>query len=424
MSAAADLLAALVRAGAEGRAAVDARIAAAMAEAGATVETIPYVPADVPLVGEFAAASVAAAGEERLVVGRVAGAGGGRSLLLFAHPDTEPPEAARGWSRDPFAPAVDGGRMTGWGVADDHAGVVMMIAAVAALRASGREPAGDVTLVSAPSKRHRRGIAAALAGGLAADAAIYCHPAESGRGLDEIKAFAPGELQLRITVRGRLPDTAEPAHTAFAHVAVNPLDAALPVIAALRALDRRRGETVRHPRLEAAIGRSANLMISGVSLGDPAVPSRLGEVLTLTGAMTLVPGEDLAAAMAEVEAAVAAAADADPWLAAHPPVVEWLAGVSGAETADDHPLYRTVAAALAAAGATPKVNPLHTSSDIRNPIVQRAIPTVGFGPLAGGLAMAGGRDEWVDLADLDRAIDATAAIVAEWCGCVATGRGG
>lgn len=408
------LLADLVAAAGEGPAAVEARVATAMAAAGCTVDAFAYAPGAVPLVEEFASEGVGAGGTERCLVGRRPGAGG-PSLLLFAHPDVEPFRPEPAWSTDPFRATERDGRLVGWGVADDLAGLAMMTEGLAVLAEAGLSPAGDVTLVSAPSKAHRRGIAAALHRGLAADAAVYCHPAESGRGLDEIKAFAPGELQFTVTVEGRAPDTTEPAHTAFAHTAVNPLDKALAVAGALKALDAARGARVRHPRLEAAIGRSANLMISHAACGDGNL-SRIAPSATLGCAMTLVPGERLDAAMAEVEEAVAEAARADPWLARHPPRIAWLAGVSAAETGEDERLWRVASAALSRLGARPAVNPLHTSSDIRNPIVQKGIPTVGFGPLCGGLTMSGLSDEWVDLADTRRAVAAVAAVVADWCG--------
>ena len=90
--------------------------------------------------------------------------------------------------------------------------------------------------------------------------------------------------------------------------------------------------------------------------------------------------------------------------------------MSAAETERNGDLYRLVESTLSEAGARPAVNPLHTSSDIRNPVVQRNIPTVGYGPLCGGLTMAGGHDEWVDVADFHRTIAVTARIIAEWCG--------
>lgn len=409
------LLKALVAAAPEGRAAVDKLIAEAMRAAGATVELLDYEPAAVPLVEEFASVNAAAGGREQCVIGRMAGRPG-RSVLLFAHPDVEPHGPDQRWQTDPFALSVDPrGRAAGWGVADDFAGIVAMVRSAALVRAAGYAT-GDIVLVSAPSKRHRRGIAAVLAAGITADGAIYCHPAESGRGLDDIKAFAPGQLEFTIRLGGRLPDTCEPAHTAFAHTAINPMQFVPLILDALSTLDAARGEQIRHPRLQDAIGRSTNLMVSRCSFGESEPLSRLAPELTLGCAMTLVPGEELRPRMDEIEAAVAAAARLDPtdWLSAHPPIVEWFAGVSAAETAADHPLYTLTAEILSAAGATPRVNPLHTSSDIRNPIVQQGIPTVGFGPLCGNLTMSGLANEWVDLADLSRTIAATATIAARW----------
>ena len=85
----------------------------------------------------------------------------------------------------------------------------------------------------------------------------------------------------------------------------------------------------------------------------------------------------------------------------------------------DNPLYRLVADAIVAVtGQLPHVNPLHTASDIRNPIVQAGIPTVGLGPLGGNLTQNGLTDEWVDLEDYRRAVEVAAAIIDGWCGTV------
>ena len=66
--------------------------------------------------------------------------------------------------------------------------------------------------------------------------------------------------------------------------------------------------------------------------------------------------------------------------------------------------------------ATPRVNPRPKSSVIQNPVVQKGMPTVDFGPLCGGLIMAGKADEWVDVADHHRAVRATGLLIADWCG--------
>jgi acetylornithine deacetylase len=159
-----------------------------------------------------------------------------------------------------------------------------------------------------------------------------------------------------------------------------------------------------HPLLD----RAANLLVSHVDVGRAGVHSRVPDQGVLEGALTLLPGEDLALVQREVEAAVGTQARLD-----------WISGVSGAEVPLDGPLYRLVAQSIVeVTGQPPQVNPLHTASDIRNPIVQAAIPTVGLGPLGGDLTQNGLTDEWVDIEDYRKAVKVAAAIIDGWCGTV------
>lgn len=391
-----------------------------MRAGGCDTKSVSYAPRDVPMVDEFATDAIGSAAEECYIVGSLAG-GAGRSLLLFAHPDVEHFRPLPAWSSDPHVPIERDGRLFGWGVADDLAGIAMMLQSVEILSEARLRPAGDLLMVSAPSKKHRRGISAALHDGYQAGAAVYLHPAESGKGLNEIKAFAPGQLEFIVTIDGEVPDTSEPAHTAFAHRGVNPFGKARIVTDALMDLDAQRGGRIKHPRLEQAIGRSSNVMVSFCEAGGETTLSRMAPSCRIGCAMTLVPGEKLEKVMGAVETAIVEACKKDDWLRDHPPSVDWRAGVSGAETEAESDLYQTVSGVLTAVGAAPLVNPLHTSSDIRNPIVQKGIPTVGFGPLCGGLTMSGLSDEWIDVADYHRAVQATATIIARWCGVTPTG---
>lgn len=392
----------LIRAQRDGEAAVQRLVAAEARALGCNVETVRYRPGDVPMVGEFASARAIDAGERESVVARLAGKGGGRSLIFFAHPDGEPLGGLERWRRDPFAGAIDSGRIHGWGAADDLCGVAIMIEGLRAALATGRAPKGDVVLASTPSKRHARGVSALLHGGLRADAAVYLHPAESGVGLREIKAFCLGQLDFRITVQGVPPPTHEISHLAFAHRATNPADLLMAIHGRLQALAERRAATLRHPLLE----RSANLLVSHIEVGRSGVHTRVPDHGVLEGALTILPGEDLAMVQREVAAVVGAEAGLD-----------WVSGVSGAEVAIDGPLYRLVAdTIIAVTGQRPVVNPLHTASDIRNPIVQANIPTVGLGPLAGDLTQNGFTDEWVDLEDYRRAVKVAASLIDGWCG--------
>jgi len=407
----------LIRLQADGESAVQAHVAAACAALGCVVEKRRYHPAAVQLRDEFAADAAMACDQREAVLARFPGRGGGRSVIFFAHPDGEAFVPAHGWTHDPFAGEIDQGRLHGWGVADDLAGVATMVEALRCVLAAGLAPKGDVILASTPSKRHARGVHALLHGGVGADAAVYLHPAESGVGMREVKALASGQLIFRIVVKGRLPDTSEPGHTAFAHTAVNPIDKAYVILAALRALDERRGVRVHHPALDAAIGRSTNLLVGDLrTLGDGRA-ARVAPAVQLSCALAFPPGESLADVQAEVAAAIDAAVQADAFLRATPPEVSFLSGVTGAEVTLDHPLWLATSDAVRrGTGTAPHINPLHTSSDIRNPMVQSGIPCVGLGPLCGDLTQNGGRDEWVDVADYRRGVAVVAALIAEWCG--------
>ena len=296
------------------------------------------------------------------------------------------------------------------------AGVAAMADAAALLHNSGKSLSGDVILASTPSKRHARGVSALLHGGMRADACVYLHPAESGSGMREIKALASGQLTFRIVVEGRLPDTTEPGHTAFAHLAVNPIEKAMVVCSALARLDAERGERMHHTALDAAVGRSTNLLVSYIEAGVSRRLNRVPPHCTIGAALSFPPPERLEAVQAEIMAAIDAACAADRFLSEHRPRVIWDAGVTGAEVSPDAPLYRTAAEVIAAVtGQAASVNALHTASDIRNPINQAGIPTIGLGPLCGDLSQNGGHDEWVDVPDYLRSVQVAAGIMLAWC---------
>ncbi len=409
------LLRDLLRVSEGGEVKTQAWVAARFAALGCEVDRFAYTPRD-PSAG-CGLADFGASEQRQCVVGRFPGAPDRRSLLLFAHADCEPVATVDGWRHPPFAGEIADGRLHGWGVADDLAGVTAMLAAAGAVVADGRRPAGALLLASAPSKRHARGIVEVLRRGYRADAAVYVHPAESGRGLAEIKAVTPGLLRFRVRVAGRPPDTREPEQTPFAHLAVNPLDGAARLVAALRMVDARRAGRVRHAALDAQVGRSTNVHVAWLACGDPAHPGRVAEACEFGGSVSFPPVERPEDVQAELAAALEDAAAGDPWLAAHPPTVEWSDAVPGAEVAPEHPLTRLVRASVRdVTGVEPGINALHASSDIGHPILVAGIPTVGLGPRAGDLSQAGGQDEWVDVDDLARTVTVLERIITTWCG--------
>lgn len=76
------------------------------------------------------------------VVGRIAGTGGGRSLMLNGHLDTVGP----GGMADPFRPRREGGRLHGRGAYDMKGSLAACLGAVEALARAGRGLRGDVVV--------------------------------------------------------------------------------------------------------------------------------------------------------------------------------------------------------------------------------------------------------------------------------------
>src|SRR5512145_3177169 len=76
------------------------------------------------------------------VVGRLAGSGGGRSLMLYAHYDTVGVEGMA----DPFSAGVRDGRLYGRGAYDMKGSLAACLGAVKALRDAGTRLAGDLLI--------------------------------------------------------------------------------------------------------------------------------------------------------------------------------------------------------------------------------------------------------------------------------------
>lgn len=81
------------------------------------------------------------------LVARVAGEGGGPSLLLMGHTDVVP-APTEGWSVGPFDGALRDGHVVGRGAADMKGELAARAVALAACARSRERPAGDVVLIA------------------------------------------------------------------------------------------------------------------------------------------------------------------------------------------------------------------------------------------------------------------------------------
>jgi acetylornithine deacetylase len=109
------------------------------------------------------------------VVARLAGTGGGRSIMLNGHIDIDP--LASGWTRDPFVPWIADGKLFGHGVYNMKAGVTACIMAALALRRAGMPRRGDVVLACVAGELTSGiGTLYALEHGQRADMAVVAEP--------------------------------------------------------------------------------------------------------------------------------------------------------------------------------------------------------------------------------------------------------
>ena len=411
-----EYLSELVETQAQGEAAIQSLIAKSMEQSGCAVEFYDYFPNQVPVTGEFSTGELNNGKKRRVLIATAKGDPALPSLLIFAHPDSEPVKNVKKWNSDPFAAVSNNGKLFGWGVADDLAGCACAVEAIKVTLDRKRVALGDIIFASTPSKSHARGVASILHRGLTADASLYLHPAESGKGMGEIKAVASGQLEFSISVVGLAPDTTEPGHTAFSHLGVNPIDKAIKIIDALYQLNEARNSRIRYDKIQKVVGRSTNLHISSIVSNDENRLSRLNETCTFGGAISFPPGEELGQVKEEIENTVKKVSKNDDWLNANRPNISWISGVTGAEVDERSLFYQIVSSATKSiTGNMPEVNPMHTSSDIRNPIVQANIPCVGLGCLGGNLSQNNKVDEWIDIEDFSLMVEVTSEIIERWC---------
>ena len=140
------------------------------------------------------------------------------------------------------------------------------------------------------------------------------------------------------------------------------------------------------------------------------------ERLVCEGRYGVKLGEDLEAARDEFEAALASSAEEDPWLAEHPPEIEWWGGqLAPAQTPRNHEIVESVAGVMQdLTGKSPEVEAVPYGADMRLLVNEGGIPTILFGP--GDVRHSHRPDEFVPLDDLLLATRALALTVLRYCG--------
>ena len=361
----------------------------------------PALAADAP--GEAAAAAIlaealsawgfavdileAAPGRHN-VLARVGGGQGGRSLLLNGHLDTV---GVEGMTHAPFEPTERDGRLYGRGAADMKGGIAAMCAA--AHRAASSGLGGEVIIAAVIDEEWASaGTRALLDVGVTAHAAIVTEPTRLAV-CPAHKGFAWAD----VTVHGRA------AHGSRHDIGVDAITHAAHFIAELDAFHRETLAARTHP----LVGR-ASLHAGTIRGGEgvstyPATCSVSIERRTLPGEPTGILARELAEAAARVRAHHPGfAADITPRLEQPP-----------SDVPADHPLVAGLVAASVRCGLPAPVAGLSCWTDAAL-LTAAGIPAVCFGP--GDIALAHAAEEYVPIAEIERATDVLAAFITDWCG--------
>ena len=327
---------------------------------------------------------------------RLLGTGGGRSLVLNGHLDIY--ELSEDWTRNPFAAALEAGKVYGAGIADMKAGTAAAAAAVRRIAASDRRLRGDVVFQGV-SCHFEGGVGtrSLCAAGFVGDAAIDCEPSSNTIGIAH-----RGAAYLKITTKGRQ------AHTTYKHLGVNAIETMEPILAGLRELESTLPYEP-HPLLPG--GPILNIGTISGGTKHNQVPDRC----TITLDIRLLPSQDPHEVKRQVEAmiddlrtTVDSRIDAVVEFSEH-----WLSGPRlPYEIAADAPIVRALDDAVRTVTSSP---PVYHGVPFWCDLVALkdfAIEGVNFGP---GDPPYNFPDEYVYEAQYLQAVDVYERLIREFC---------
>jgi acetylornithine deacetylase len=287
------------------------------------------------------------------------------NFALFAHIDTH--EVVDGWSSEPLAPLLKEGRLYGLGAADGKGGVAAMLVAASALtHAEGPLPMVISIHGKGGGSRGSLPVFERLGHtGQAIDAVIYAHPAETGRGLKDIKHNVRGVLDLTLTVHGWQG---------------KPIEIGL----ADSALWNQGGDALQTCWRAIAHLKEGVLRDFEVNVGRLDAGRRAGAVADHARAELRILFDSK-----------------NSWLTLLESVRGALHAFAARLPARDHVFRFSLEPGEDVTGISPASYPNHYGGDIRFPLRLLGVPAFGIGSRGGNFY---GPDEWVDIDDLVRLV--------------------
>jgi acetylornithine deacetylase len=332
----------------------------------------------------------------------------GKSLILNGHIDVVPEGPLDMWHRPPYEPYCEDGWMYGRGAGDMKAGLVANLFALSALRDTGYQPAADVYFQSVvEAECTGNGALACLQRGYRADAALIPEPFD-----EKLVTSQVGIIWMQVYLRGT------PVHAMQTSSGVNAIEAAIPLIAALRGLERDWNiDDSRHARF-AHVEHPLNLNIGRIKGGD--WPSSVPAWCCFDVRMGIYPGQDIDIAREAIETCIRDAAGEDSYLRDNPPEITYQGFLAEGYSLADHDKPETNQAISALEQAHHTVTgdklqsmPITATTDARFFGLYADTPALVYGPTAEAIH---GFNERVNLESVRRVTQSIALFIGSWCG--------
>lgn len=302
------------------------------------------------------------------VIACLPGRNPGRRLIFEAHCDTA---GITGMTIPPFEPEIRDGRLYGRGACDTKAGLAAMMHALAELKTTGITPPCEVWVVSAVGEEVDGCGAMRLCEGLTADAAVVSEPTD----LHAVVA-TKGVLRWRISTRGVA------AHSSKPHLGVNA------IYRMARILEHLEAENARLAGKEHPLVGPATLSV-GVIQGGTQI-NIVPEHCVIEIDRRLIPGEDPQTVFEQYAEELNAECER-PMLSEIP-----------LDTPCDAPIALLASRTLTGMGLDGAPFGVPYGSDASK-FMRSRIPSIVLGP--GSIDQAHTADEWVEVRQVERALD-------------------
>lgn len=324
------------------------------------------------------------------VIGRYLGSQSQHAgLHLSGHFDVVPPGS--GWTKDPFQPVLENGKLYGLGISDMKGGIASILGVIQTLADLGIETKGDLTFSFTPDEEtggHAGMGYLAEQRLIKANYGIITEPSQPNL----VKIGHRGVLWVEFVTKGKT------AHGSVPYKGINAFEKIVKIASALKILEEKlHSKKTKFPVIE-SIQQSPSLMIGGVVRGGVKT-NVVPDECFMSIDRRLIPEETVEEAYGEIQEVIADLQREDPELRV---TLSTPLRIEPAHIPVDHLLSETVAACheeIYGQSPTRVISPGFADSHylVRN----LGIPTLTYGP--GTISMAHAPDEYIIPEDLVKA---------------------